>query len=197
MWNSVQLRHIAHILYDLEAFISLFKNSLPALRSVTVWFSGFDESAEFPSWLHVILATGRPIPGILKTIVLQSNHRSDDYTCCMDAVGTSLSEEVGGFAKHLPELLAELAELVLRLDECSDPARHAAYIWDVLPGMRNVLRVEYRAYGDVDWKPYTVLPDDVLRFLAQDTDSESESDSDSDSGSGSHLDDNCEDILST
>lgn len=80
------------------------------------------------------------------------------------------SEEVVGSTQRLPELLPELAELVLLL-ECKHPARHAAYIWDVLPGFRNVLRFEYRAKWGIAWKPYTVLPQDVPRLLAQDSDS--------------------------
>lgn len=78
------------------------------------------------------------------------------------------SEEVVGSSQRLPELLPELAELVLRLER-KHPARHAAYIWDVLPGMRNVLRFEYREGWEGDWKPYTVLPQDVPRLLAQDS----------------------------
>lgn len=154
-------------------FISLFRDSFPALRSVTVWFGGWYENPEFPSWLHVIISTGRPIPGILKTIVLSSRHDQHDHKCCREAVGTS---EVVGSTQRLPELLPELAELVLCLDECNHPARHAAYIWDVLPGFRNVLRFRYRADDDEDWRPYTILPQDVPRLLAQDTDSDSDSD---------------------
>lgn len=182
MWNSVHLRHIAHVLHTLEAFISLFRDSFPALRSVTVSIIELDESPEFPSWLHVIISTGRPIPGILKTIVLSFSHDRRSRKCCRKAVGTS--EEVVGSTQRLSELLPELAELVLRL-ECKHPARHAAYIWDVLPGFRNVLRFEYRAYYKEDWKPYTVVPQDVPRLLAQDSDS------------GSHQDDKCEGVRST
>ncbi|EIW65393.1 uncharacterized protein TRAVEDRAFT_42763 [Trametes versicolor FP-101664 SS1] len=145
-----------------EAFISLFKDSFPALRSVTIAFAELDENREHPSWLHVILATGRPIPGILKTIVLDGNHLQGCRNCCENAVGTS--EEVVGSAQRLPELLPELAELVLRLDWCKDPASHAAYIWNILPGMRNVLRFEYRADVDEGWKPYTILPQDFHGF---------------------------------
>lgn len=77
------------------------------------------------------------------------------------------SEEVVGSSQRLPELLPELAELVLRLEWCNHPARHAAYIWDVLPGLRHVLRFEYQPRYNDDWKPYTVLPQDVPRLLAQ------------------------------
>lgn len=91
------------------------------------------------------------------------------------------SEEVVDSSQRLPELLPELAELVLRLDECNHPARHAAYIWDVLPGFRNVLRFEYRGDDEEDWKPYTVLPHDVPLLLAQDTNWDSDLDSDSES----------------
>ncbi|KAL1937697.1 hypothetical protein VTO73DRAFT_12972 [Trametes versicolor] len=167
-----------------DVFICLFRESFPALRSVTVWFEWLDENPEFPSWLHII-ATGRPIPGILKTIVLRSSHDRRGHNCCRKAVGTS--EEVVGSSQRLPELLPELAELVLRL-YCNHPARHAAYIWDVLPGFRNVLRFRYHADDDEDWRPYAVLPQDVPRLLAQDTDS------DSDSDSSSYLDDNCHNI---
>ncbi|KAL1937692.1 hypothetical protein VTO73DRAFT_12967 [Trametes versicolor] len=163
-----------------DAFIILFKDSFPALCSVTVWFSGLDENPELPSWLHII-ATGRPIPGVLKTIVLQCDHWAQGLKCCGHAVGTR--EEVGDSAQCVLELLPELEELVLRLEECRHPARHAAYIWDVLPGLRNVLRFEYREDVDEDWRPYTVLQHDVPRLLAQDTDSDSDSDSDSESES--------------
>lgn len=178
-WNYVHLRHIAQILHTPEVFISLFRDLFPALRSVTVWSSKLSENPELPSWLHVI-ATGRPMPGVLKTIILECTHQSSGSSCCRDAVG--MSEEVVGSTQRLPELLPELAELVLRLEECNHPARHAAYIWDVLPGFRNVLRFEYCAKWGGAWKPYTVLPQDVPRLLAQDTDS------DSDSDLGSHLD---------
>lgn len=149
-------------------FISLFRDSFPALRSVTVWFNGLDENPELPSWLHVI-ATGRPIPGILKTIVLRSRHDQHGHKCCREAVGTS--EEVVGSTQRFPELLPELAELVLRLERCQHPERHAAYIWDILPGFRNVLRFEYCKADDGDWNPYTVVPQDVPQVLAQDSDS--------------------------
>lgn len=174
MWNAVQRRHIAHFIYTLEALIFLLRDSFPALRSLTVVFKELEENREHPSWLHVILATGRPIPGILKTIVLECKHPLHAHYCCNNVVGTS--EGVVGSAQRLPELLPELAELVIRLDVCIDPARHAAYIWDVLPGMRSVLRFEYCEYYDEDWMPYTVLPQDVPRLLAQDTDSDSDSD---------------------
>lgn len=81
------------------------------------------------------------------------------------------SEEVLGSAQRFPDLLPALTELVFRLGGCKYPARHAGYIWHVLPGMRNVLRFEYRQYSFDDWKPYTVLPQNVPRLLAQDSDS--------------------------
>lgn len=162
-WNFVLLRRIAHFIHTLDRFISLLRDSFPALRSVTVQFRGLDENPELPSWLHII-ATGRPIPGVLKIIVLECEHWTQGLSCCKDAVGTS--EEVVGSAQRLPELLPELAVLVLRLKECDDPARHAAYIWDVLPGLRNVLRFEYHVkWGDA-WKLCTILPQGVPRLLA-------------------------------
>lgn len=88
------------------------------------------------------------------------------------------SEEVAGSALPLPELLPELAKLVIRLGWCEHPERHAAYIWNVLHGMRYVLRFEYRTGRD-KWKPYTVLPQDVPLLLTQNIDPESDSDSDS------------------
>lgn len=172
-WNSAQLCHIAHHLHTLEVFISLFRDSFPALRSLTVRFGGLNENPEFPSWLHVIISTGRPIPGILKRIVLCCTHYLHSHKCCREAVGTS--EEVVGSAQRLPDLLPELEELVIRMHNCDDPERHAAYIWDVLPGIRNVLRFEYREGREGDWKPYTVLPQDVPRRLAQNSDADSDS----------------------
>lgn len=169
---------IAHFRHTLEVFISLFRNSLPALRAVWVSFARLDENREFPSWIHAILSSDRPIPGILKTTVLECDYRSPNLKCCKNVVGTS--EEVAGSAQRLPELLPELAKLVIRLGWCEHPQRHAAYIWNVLPGMRNVLRFEYRA-GFGNWKPYTLVPADVPLLLPQDIDSESDSDSDSDS----------------
>ncbi|OJT12657.1 hypothetical protein TRAPUB_10800 [Trametes pubescens] len=126
-------------------------DSFPALRSVTV-VSGFHGDPKLP-WLHVI-AIGRPTCGILKTIVLEYEHRFEKYDCCKEVVGTS--EEVVGSEKRLPELLAGLAELTIRLDECEDPGRCAAYIWSVLPGMHDVLRFEYRARWSDAWKSYTL-----------------------------------------
>lgn len=169
MWNAIQRYQIAHFLHILCVFIGILKDSFPALRSVKlVSFSHVRYRYREPPWLHII-ATGRPIPGTLKTIVLEGTHWQGRRNCCENAVGTS--EEVVGCAQRLPELLPELAELVLRLDCCKRPERHAAYIWHVLPGMRNVLRFEYRKGERKEaWKPYTVLPQDVPLILAQNTD---------------------------
>lgn len=172
MWNAIQRYQTAHFLHILGVFISILKDSFPALRSVkVVSFPHVWNRYREPPWLHII-ATGRPIPGTLKTIVLDGNHRRGSCNCCENAVGTS--EEVVGSAQRLPELLPELAELVLRLEWCERPERHAAYIWNVLPGLRNVLRFEYRVHDREDWKPYTVIPQDVPRILDQDTNSDSE-----------------------
>lgn len=159
---------MAHFLHTLEPFTGLLRDSFPALRSVRVQFSSWGENPEPPSWLHAI-ATSRPTPGVLKTIILECKHPFSGSGCCMTTVGTS--EEVVGSSQRLPELLPELAELVLRLKKCNCLARHAAYIWDVLPGFRNVLRFEYREDDHGDWKPYAVVPQDVPRLLAQDSDS--------------------------
>lgn len=135
------------------------------MRSVTIdctFTRRSDEALERP-WLHAI-ATGRPIPGILKTIVLEQFHGLENHDFCKQLVG--MGEEVVGSSQRLPDLLPELAELVIRLEECDNPERHAAYIWNVLPGMRNVLRFEYCGNDEKDWKPYTVLPEDVPRLLA-------------------------------
>lgn len=160
MWSATWLSHIAHSLHTgLGVFISIIKDSFPALRSVKV-VSAFtqtrnNEETPHPPWLHAI-ALGRPICGILKTIVLERAHRGRNHQgCCEEVVGTS--EEVVGSAQDIPELLPELEELVIRLDRCNNPETHAAYIWDVLPGMHDVLRFEYRTRWDDAWKPYTVL----------------------------------------
>lgn len=135
---------------------TLLRDSFPALRSVTVasdlGFLSISEEAREPPWLHII-SIGRPIPGILKMIVLQSRHNRKNNGCKF-CVGTS--EKVAGYEQLLPELLSGLAELTIRLDACQDPQRCAAYIWSVLPGMRDVLRFQYREdFGDV-WIPYTL-----------------------------------------
>ncbi|OJT05526.1 hypothetical protein TRAPUB_3657 [Trametes pubescens] len=140
-----------------EVLGSLLRDSFPALHSVTV-YSGdelrlHEGTSGVPSWLHTI-AIGRPIPGILKTIVLQHQTELKENYCCKEVVGTS--EEVVGSEKQLPELLAGLAELTIRLDWCKDPERCAAYIWSVLPGMHDVLRFEYRVNWDDVWRPYTL-----------------------------------------
>jgi hypothetical protein len=151
MRNAIQLSYVAHLWYTLGELLSILRDSFPALHSVTV-VSGFHGDPKLP-WLHVI-AIGRPICGILKTIVLEYEHRFEKYDCCKEVVGSS--EVVVGSEKRLPELLAGLAELTIRLDECEDPGRCAAYIWFVLPGMHDVLRFEYRArWGDA-WKLYTL-----------------------------------------
>lgn len=160
MWSAIWLSHIAHSLHTgLGVFISIIKDSFPALRSVKV-VSAFtqtrnSEETPHPPWLHAI-ALGRPICGILKTIVPERAHRGWTHEgCCEEVVGTS--EEVVGSMQDIPELLPELAELVIRLDRCQYPETHAAYIWNVLPGMHVVLRFEYRTRWDDAWKPYAVL----------------------------------------
>ncbi|KAL1937701.1 hypothetical protein VTO73DRAFT_12976 [Trametes versicolor] len=133
-------------------------DSFPALCSVTV-VSRVDpvfgkSSSRVLSVLHAI-AKGRPIRGILKTIVLERDHEWRNSDCCEEIVGAS--EEVPESEQRLPALLAGLVELTVRLDTCKDPETHAAYVWSVLPGMRNVLRFEYRLDRDDDWTPY-MLP---------------------------------------
>ncbi len=133
------------------------RDSFPALHSVTI-YSGdeprlHEGTSGVPSWLHTI-AIGRPIPGILKTIVLQHQTELKENYCCKEVVGTS--EEVVGSEKQLPELLAGLAELTIRFDRSMNPERCAAYIWSVLPGMHDVLRFEYRVWEDDAWNLYTL-----------------------------------------
>ncbi len=155
MRNAVQLRSIAHLWYALGELISILRDSFPALHSVTVVKSGFVSDWDAPElpWLHII-AIGRPICGILKTIILEHEHGSEECDGCKEAVGTS--EEVLGSEKRLPELLAGLVELTVRLRDCEDPGRCATYILSVLPGMQNVLRFEYRARENDAWTPYTL-----------------------------------------
>lgn len=148
-------------------YISLFRDSFPALRSVNIGYISALQSDDLLKcpWLHVI-ATGRPTPGVLKTIVLECDHWWLGLECCTNTVGTG--EEVVDSTQRLPELLPELAELVIRLDECNDPEKHAAYIWNVLLGFHNVLRFEYRkGEWKEAWKPYTVLPQGVPQLLGQ------------------------------
>lgn len=146
-------------------------DSFPALRSVAaISHSPFHmDSWELPL-LHVV-TVGRPIPRRLKKIVVQNRHNEQNNRCCKWGVGTS--EKVVGpeqrlpwllsgrteltiREQRLPELLSELVELTIRLDECGDPERCARYIWSVLPGMRDVLRFQYRARERDAWKPYTL-----------------------------------------
>lgn len=110
------------------------------------------EDREVPL-LHVIVV-GRPIPGRLKKIVLEDGHKGESNHCCKRAIGTS--EKVVGSEKSLSELLSGLEELTIRLDNCEDSERCARYMWSVLPGMRDVLRFEYRLDYDGLWLPYTL-----------------------------------------
>lgn len=133
---------------------ALLRDSFPALHSVTVAsLSMLYEEYQEPPWLHII-PIGRPIPGRLKKIVLEDSHKGKSNHCCKQAIGTS--EKVVGSEKRLPELLSGLAELTIRLNECKDPEKCARYVWSVLPGMRNVLRVEYRPEYYGLWLPYTL-----------------------------------------
>lgn len=112
---------------------------------------------------------------------METNHAGRGHNCCENAVGTS--EEVLDSAQRLPELLPELAELVVRLPHKHHgrAGRHTAYMWNILPGMHDVLRFEYREGWRGDWKPYTVLPRLVPRLLDQYSDSDSDSETDLDS----------------
>lgn len=152
---------MAHFLHILETSISIFRGSFPALRSVKIvsTFAGKrDKYATAPPWLHVI-ALSRPIPGILKTIVLECNHKwRIQEDCCRGVVGTD--DEVVGSIPDLSLFLPGLVELMIRLDMCGDPERHAAYTSEVLSDMHDVLRFEYRARLSDTWKSYTVLPHD-------------------------------------
>ncbi|KAL1937683.1 hypothetical protein VTO73DRAFT_12958 [Trametes versicolor] len=129
---------------------SLLKDSFPALRSVkittfnpdTTPYNKFRGPFLGQPLLHAI-ALGRPVPGTLKTIVLDSRHHRRTITtndCCNRVVGTS--EEVVGSEKLLPELLVGLAELTIRNNWIKIEKRCAAYISSILPGMRNALRFE-------------------------------------------------------
>lgn len=146
---------MAHSMNSLEVLCRFLGGSFPALHFVQVvclsipdWDEGFRERP----WLHAI-ALGHPNPGTLRTIVLQRWHGwEDEHGCCDRVVGTS--EEVVGTEKRLPELLLGLRHLVIRLYG-SDPGKCAAYIWSVLPGMRNVLRFMHGAPGK-EWTPYTL-----------------------------------------
>lgn len=81
-------------------------------------------------------------------------YKTGHNDCCKLVVGTS--EEIVGSEKRLPELLDGIEELTIRLDRSIDPGTCVAYIWSVLPGMRNVLRFLYRAHQNVAWKSYTL-----------------------------------------
>lgn len=159
-WSVVSLCRASHFLLapDPEVLGIVLWDSFPALCSVTV-VSRVDpvfgkNSRRVLSVLHAI-ARGRPIRGILKTIVLERDHEWRNSDCCEEIVGAS--EEVPESEQRLPALLAGLVELTVRLDTCKDPETHAAYVWSVLPEMRNVLRFEYRLNRDDDWTPY-MLP---------------------------------------
>lgn len=158
MWNAVYLRHIAHFLHALEVLGSLLRDSFPALHSVKVISRAspeFDEpeGGRVPSLLHAIVV-GRPIPGTLKTIVLQHNHRSRTGWCCREDVGTR--EEAVDSEQRLPEFLVGLSELVVRLDQCVTPGTCATYIGSVLRGLGVVLRLEYRTWLTDEWITYTL-----------------------------------------
>ncbi|OJT15652.1 hypothetical protein TRAPUB_5980 [Trametes pubescens] len=136
---------------------SLLRHSFPSLRSVKL-VSRFPREVDedghpVPPWLHTI-ATSHPVPETLTTIVLQRYHTLKDNDCCKEVVGTS--EEVVGSEKQLPELLPNLAKLKIRLDQCKNPGKCAAYIWSILPGMHNVLMFEYRTGVFGHWTPYTL-----------------------------------------
>lgn len=156
--NTVQLRPMAHTCKFLDLHGALLRDSFPALRLLTVattsGSSRLTEKVPRPPWLH-ILAIGRPIPGTLKTIVLQVKHDLENNICCKLVVGRS---EMVDSETWLPELLPGLEELTFRLDYCKDLERCARYIWSVLPGMQDALRFEYRPGYDGHWLPYT-LPD--------------------------------------
>lgn len=149
----------------------MLRDSFPALRSVAaISTSSFLIYGPWQLPLLHVVTVGRPIPRRLKKIVVQNRHYKQNNHCCKWGVGTS--EVVGpeqrlpwclsGLAEltireqRLPELLSELVELTIRLDECGDPERCARYIWSVLPGMRDVLRFQYRARERDAWKPYTL-----------------------------------------
>lgn len=152
--RSPVVTHGSH-LESLGTLRSLLRDSFPALHSITVAasFLRSSDEDEITPWLHNI-AIGRPILGRLKMIVLQNMHNQKNNRCCKLIVGTS--EKVVGSGEWLPELLSGLAELTIRLDECNDLEKCARYIWSVLPGMRNVLRFEYRTGRRDAWKLYTL-----------------------------------------
>ena len=73
----------------LETLGTLLRDSFPALHSVTVTsLYGLHGEYEEPPWLHII-ATDRPVPGILKMTVLQNIHDQENNGCCKLVVGTS------------------------------------------------------------------------------------------------------------
>lgn len=94
MWNAINLRGMAHFSRYLEWLSNLLNYSFPGLRSVkvtSVSTKKFSEDGQGLSLLGAI-ATGRPIPGILKTVLIRRNHDSENNDCCKEVVGTS--EEV-------------------------------------------------------------------------------------------------------
>lgn len=136
---------------------SLLRMSFPVLRSVTVIAElEFDGEVDdwSPPWLHTI-AIGRPIPGILKMIALEQHCYGMEHNIDCGKLLMGTGEEVDGSKERLPELLAGLEGLTIRLGECKHPGRSVAHVWSVLPGMRRVLRFEYRSRGEKSWKPYT------------------------------------------
>lgn len=89
-------------------------------------------------------------------IFLQQYHEDQagyERDCCKRVVGTS--EQVVGFEKRLPELLAGLERLTIRFERCKDPGKCVAYVRSVLPGMEDVLQFEYRPPTTYAWIPYT------------------------------------------
>lgn len=151
------MTHGSHLKF-LEILGTLLRDSFPALHSVTIaanfYLRWLDQEDRNLPLLHII-ATNRPIPGRLKKIVLHGTHDEKNNRCCKPVVGTS--EKVIGSEERLPELLSGVAELTICLDGCEDPEKCARYIWSVLPGMRDVLRFQYREdfCGDI-WIPYTL-----------------------------------------
>ncbi|OJT05317.1 hypothetical protein TRAPUB_3866 [Trametes pubescens] len=150
--------HLQHLLcfgirFNRGPPLRLLRMRLPFFSTITT-LALFDCTFEsMRAMLDVVWACSN-----LTTLAIGNIKHEHDYEecdCCKAVVGTS--EEVVGSEKPLPELLAGLMELTIRLDECEDPGRCAAYIWSVLPGMRNVLRFEYRAWRSRAWKPY-ILP---------------------------------------
>lgn len=122
-------------------------NAFPSLRSIVVRVDNLRPSISRDerrhSCLHLIAAS-RPVPGVLKSVVLEYAHDWSSTACCEVAIGTS--EEVHGSAQRLPELLYGLEELTFRSPERANSVRGAppciAYIQLVLPSTLNVLRFE-------------------------------------------------------